>query len=334
MCDFPVWWRKKTFLSTALLPFSWGFAAITALRRRYYRGRRIAETALLAPVIVVGNLSVGGNGKTPVVIALARALRERGKRVGIVSRGYGGYAAGTVLVGEDSPPRTVGDEPLMIFRQTGVPVVIGKDRLAAARRLLAEFPETSHIISDDGLQHYRLPRAVEVAVIAPDLLLGNGRLLPAGPLREAPSRLNSLDAILYSGTPEAFLPATSPAFSLKVENSTFRWLNGATSFPAAKLPKGVPFYALAAIARPQRFFARLLALSLPLAGTRALPDHGVLSAQEAAFARGGILFMTEKDAVKTGDWPHDLRTRVAILRYDVEIPDALLDLIFAKASAL
>lgn len=330
MREFPVWWRKKTLFSTVLLPFSWIFAGITALRRLYYRQKRFAGVTLPVQVIVLGNISVGGNGKTPVTIALARALSEHGRTVGIVSRGYGGAAVGTMVVRADSSPRMVGDEPLMIFRQTGLPVVVGKDRLAAARRLLAEFPGTSHIISDDGLQHYRLPRTVELAVIAPDLSLGNARLLPAGPLREVPSRLDTVDAVLYSGIPERSLPLIPPAFSLRIENGAFRWLDSGTWFPAADLPRGKPRYALTAIARPERFFARLAALSLTLAEARALPDHYPFSARDAAFAGDGIVIMTEKDAVKTGDFPPDLRTRIAVLRYDMTIPDALLALIFAK----
>lgn len=313
-----------------LLPFSWLFSGITKLRRRYYRHKNAATPALPAEVIVVGNISIGGNGKTPVTIALARALQAHGKTVGIVSRGYRGTAAGTTLVREDSSPQAVGDEPLMIFRQTGLPVVVGKNRLAAARRLLAAFPETSHIISDDGLQHYRLPRTVELAVLAPDLMLGNARLLPAGPLREAPSRLDTVDAVLYSGTPEAPLPLVPPVFSLRIENSTFRWLEHQHAFSPEELPQGICYYALTAIARPERFFTRLAALSVPLTETRALPDHYALSAADAAFACNGILLITEKDAVKTHDWPRDLRQRVAVLRYDVVIPDPLLSLIFAR----
>ncbi len=190
-------WTRTGALTLLLLPLTLVFAAVSGLRRLAYRLGWLASFAVGVPVVVVGNISAGGSGKTPLVIWLVNRLRAQGFRPGVVSRGYGGAARGCVEVQPDSNPAEVGDEPLLIRFKTGAPVVIGRDRVAAARTLLARHPGIDVIVSDDGLQHYRLQRDLELAVVDAASGLGNGWLLPAGPLREPASRLRSVDAVIH-----------------------------------------------------------------------------------------------------------------------------------------
>jgi len=189
-------WARTSVLTVLLLPLSALFFAVSWLRRLAYRRGWLAAVAVGVPVVIVGNITAGGSGKTPLVIWLVNWLREQGYRPGVVSRGYGGAARGCVDVRPDSPPAQVGDEPLLIRVKTHAPVVVGRDRVAAARTLLARHPGVDVIVSDDGLQHYRLRRDIELAVIDAATGLGNGWPLPAGPLREPRSRLSSVDAVI------------------------------------------------------------------------------------------------------------------------------------------
>ena len=179
----------------ALLPFSWLFAGLSALRRFLYRRSILRSYRMPVPVIVVGNITAGGSGKTPVTLWLARWMQQAGKKPAIVSRGYGGNHTGiTERVSADSDPRVVGDEPVLLAKRSGAPVYVDKNRVLAAQAAVAD--GANIIISDDGLQHYRLQRDAEIAVIDASRGLGNGHLLPAGPLRESEARLNTVDRIL------------------------------------------------------------------------------------------------------------------------------------------
>ena len=190
-------WYDDAVGQAVLLPFSWLYGRIVAARRgAFASGQRQASRAG-APVIIVGNLSVGGTGKTPVVAWLAWQLGALGRKVGIASRGYGAARAGTQLVVADADWRNVGDEPVLLQRRTGVPVVVDADRVAAAQRLVALGADV--IVCDDGLQHLRLARNFELVVIDGARGLGNGRVLPAGPLREPASRLGTVDAVVING---------------------------------------------------------------------------------------------------------------------------------------
>jgi tetraacyldisaccharide 4'-kinase len=194
---------QPTLLAQLLRPLSWLFGGVAALRRAAYRHRLLPEARLPVPVIVVGNITVGGTGKTPLVIALAEALRARGRRPGIVSRGYGRAGHGVRAVRIDDDARDTGDEALLLAA-SGAPTWIGADRAAAARALLSAEPETDVILADDGMQHYALARDVEIVVIDGSRDLGNRLLLPAGPLREPPSRLACVDAVVrLRATPAA-----------------------------------------------------------------------------------------------------------------------------------
>ncbi|HJX57889.1 MAG TPA: tetraacyldisaccharide 4'-kinase, partial [Thiobacillus sp.] len=189
-------WARTGVLTLLLSPLAALFAAVSGLRRLAYRRGWLTAISVGVPVIIVGNLTAGGSGKTPLTIWLVNWLRAQGYRPGVVSRGYGGAARGCVDVQPDSNPAEVGDEPLLIRVKTSAPVVVGRDRVAAARSLLARHPGVDVIVSDDGLQHYRLQRDLELVVIDAATGLGNGWPLPAGPLREPRSRLRSVDAVI------------------------------------------------------------------------------------------------------------------------------------------
>jgi len=199
-----------TWLACLLSPLSWVFGALVAVRASLYRRGWIRRFTLPTPVIVVGNITVGGTGKTPFVLALARALSARGFRPGVISRGYGGEARGVVCVDANSDVRDVGDEAALIAR-AGVPMAVGRDRVAAGRALLAAHPEIDVLVSDDGLQHDRLARTLEIALLDGERQLGNGLLLPAGPLREPPQRLARVSAVVLTAMGESpSLPSLSP----------------------------------------------------------------------------------------------------------------------------
>ena len=281
-------------VSIALLPLSGLFAALTWLRRACYRSGLLRKARVAAPVIVVGNLSVGGTGKTPVVIWLARSLRASGYTPGVISRGYGGSGQ-LCAVDEGSSPQQAGDEPVLIARLAQCPVWVGRDRVAAATRLLARNPEVDVVISDDGLQHYRLGRDCELAVISARQGFGNGLLLPAGPLRETRKRLRSVDAVIVNG--EGLPQVPSNSFPMRLEGREFINLANAEKKASPRDFDRMRLHAVAGIGDPQRFFSHLHELGLSFEA-HAFPDHHAFSAADLAFANCDAVLMTQKDAIK------------------------------------
>ncbi|MDO5090680.1 MAG: tetraacyldisaccharide 4'-kinase [Cardiobacteriaceae bacterium] len=324
MSDIPGFWRRRGWLAWLLAPFALLFGLMVWLRRRWLRGK---ARALPVPLVVVGNISVGGNGKTPVVMALVRALRARGWQVGVVSGGYGGAArkAGAVCaVTAESDAAWVGDEPLLLARETGVPLWIGRERRAAAEALLAAHPGVQVIVADDGLQHYRLPRQVEWVVMAADLGVGNGWLLPAGPLREGVARVREADALLVVGdgaAADGVASGSVPRYRLRAEALAARWLCDGSVYPIGE----EALFVLTAIARGERVTAGVQAAGGVVADARYLPDHAAIPPQAADFAGAqGRIVVTGKDAVKLDGWPEALRARVVVLDYRLVLPEALL----------
>jgi tetraacyldisaccharide 4'-kinase len=255
---------------------------------------------LPVPVIVVGNVAVGGSGKTPVVIWLAEALRQHGWVPGIISRGYGGRAAVPTPVLPRSDPADVGDEPVLISRRTGVPMWIGADRPAVGEALLAAHPQVNVIISDDGLQHYRLARDVEIVVLD-ERILGNTLPLPAGPMREPLRRVRDAHLAILHGESSARTRAaigSVPTANMSLKAGTFYRLHDPAQRIDAMVLQGLTLKALAGIGRPERFFESLRALGLEPRDTRAFPDHHVFSARDLALDGADALLMTEKDAIK------------------------------------
>jgi len=297
-------WYRVSAPHLALWPLSLAFGAVAASRRTLYRAGVLKTARLPVPVIVVGNITVGGTGKTPLVSWLAHFLREHGRRPGIVSRGYThgtGGACGAREVLTDSDPARVGDEAVLLARRTGCPVWVGARRAAAARALLAAHADCGVIISDDGLQHYALARDVEVAVIDGERGFGNGMLLPAGPLREPPRRLAQADAIVTNGAalfPHEDLPPSAPLFEMRLAGSVFTNLLNPQQHvgPEHFLQRHV--HAVAGIGNPRHFFEHLRELGVSFTA-HPFPDHHAFSAADFSFASGDdAVIMTEKDAVK------------------------------------
>jgi tetraacyldisaccharide 4'-kinase len=289
---------RRGALAISLWPASMVFGAAAALRRTLYRRGMLRSERLPVPVVVVGNIAVGGSGKTPLVAALARALRERGFRPGIVSRGYGRARndGAPLCVAADDDPGKVGDEPLLLAR-TGVPVVVARDRVAAARELLARHPECDVIVADDGLQHYRLARSVEIAVVDATRALSNRWLLPAGPLREPVSRLDAVDAVVALVEPGETSSKPAGAFAMTLVGEVFVRVDDPRITAPASAFLGPGVHALAGIGHPDRFFRGLASMGIT-AHTHPFPDHHRFTPGDLDIADARAILMTEKDAVK------------------------------------
>ncbi len=309
-----------------------------AVRRHAISVGLLKSHAVGVPVIVVGNITVGGTGKTPLVLALAAALKRRGLHCGIVTRGYQRQASGTgreavqVMPGSETGA-LMSDEASLLANRSGVPVFACADRVKAVKQLLLEYPQINAILSDDGLQHYALRRDLEICVIDGARGLGNGALLPAGPLREPPSRLDSVDAIVINGELSgSAVPSLRalPAFRMVLANEVFinvktgRQLQideALANFQESRI------HALAGTGHPQRFFSHLGALGLPLAAAQVFPDHHNYSARDMPGPGAAIVLMTEKDAVKCGSFADE---RMWFMRVDAVLPDEFFEFVMKK----
>lgn len=287
-------WQQRGLAAWMLWPLSLAYAALVLARRALYQCHLLRSEHPGRPVVVIGNVIAGGAGKTPVVIALARHLQSRGLRPGVISRGYGRESRECIAVTADSSPREVGDEPALVGRSCpGVPVFVASRRIDAAKALLSQHPGTNVILCDDGLQHLALRRDIEVCVFNADGI-GNGFLLPAGPLREPWPR--GVDFILHAapGLPRA---PGAPAFEVRRQLASWAVRADGTRVPLDEL-KQRPVHALAGIARPDVFFQMLRDSGLTLAHTEALPDHYEFADWAPSADTGYAVVCTEKDAIK------------------------------------
>jgi tetraacyldisaccharide 4'-kinase len=327
MFSYPVAWTRVTWLTYLLAPLAGLFLAAVSLRRLLYQTHIVRSERMPVPVIVVGNISVGGTGKTPLVLWLATRLRAAGYRPGIISRGYGGTARGPQAVLKDSDAAHAGDEPVLLARRSGCAVWIGRNRPAAARALIHANPECNVIISDDGLQHYRLARDVEIAVIDAARGHGNGWMLPAGPLREPPSRLSSVDAVVVRGGANApRLSDAPPYYGMTLACTGLCNLRHASRREAPGHFKGLRVHAVAGIGNPQQFFDTLTHLGIAHTA-HAFADHHPYSAQDLAFGDCDAIVMTEKDAVKCARYATE---RHWVLPVEADIDDALARAVLAQ----
>jgi tetraacyldisaccharide 4'-kinase len=283
-------WYRLTPVSLLLLPLSLIFCALVQLRRALYRLGVLRSTRLSVPVIVIGNITVGGTGKTPLVIWLADFLRQAGYRPGIITRGYRGKSqTWPVAVTAQTPAEQVGDEALLLALRSGCPVLAGPDRVAAAHRHVME--GCNVIVSDDGLQHYRLRRDLEIAVIDSTRRFGNGLCLPAGPLREPVSRLKAVSLRVANGVPRA-----GELGMALVPTGFYNLANPEQRASVDRFRTG-PVHAVAGIGNPERFFSSLRGLGLEVI-PHPFPDHHDFQVGELEFGDDQPVILTEKDAVK------------------------------------
>ena len=284
-------WYDNNPISVLLLPLAWCFCLATDLRRWLYRHGWLKSVVLPVPVIVVGNITVGGSGKTPLVVWLVEMLSGQGMRPGVVSRGYGGKAPyWPQVVSGQSDPSLVGDEPVLIARRTGCPVVVGADRVVAAQQLLADYG-VDIIIADDGLQHYRLARTLEIAVIDGRRKLGNGHCLPAGPLRERRGRLRHVDLRVSTEL------SGVGTYLMRLEPGDVHAVNDKARIHSLRHFSRQVVHAVAAIGHPQRFFALLRECGIEIR-EHPFRDHHRFTAEDICFDDDLPVLMTEKDAIK------------------------------------
>ncbi|MBI5911469.1 MAG: tetraacyldisaccharide 4'-kinase [Betaproteobacteria bacterium] len=317
-------WYRLSALSLALWPASLAYRLLLVLRRLAYRSGVLQAVRLPLPVIVVGNIVAGGTGKTPLVLWLAAMLKKNGWKPGIISRGYRGSAAAPMGVAASSAADVVGDEPLLLARHSGCPVWIGRERARAASGLLAAHPECDVLILDDGLQHYRLARDIEIAV-EDARGIGNGFLLPAGPLREPASR--RVDVWVANAAP---CGTHQPCFRMDLRGDTFGRVAAAEASAPAAAFAGKRVHAVAGIGNPQRFFDHLARLGLATVN-HAFPDHHVYTASDLDFGDCEALLMTEKDAVKCGAFAREFWYALEV---EAELAPAFSDFILAKLNGL
>lgn len=287
-------------LALCLAPLAGLFFLIAELRSRLYRSGFLHGERLPVPVIVVGNITAGGTGKTPLTLWLAQLLRTAGWRPGIVSRGYRGQGHGVRPVLLESVADQVGDEPILLARQSGCPVWVGARRVDAGRALLAAHPEVDVLLCDDGLQHLSLARDIEIAVIDGARGLGNGHRLPWGPLREGARRLERVTAVVINGENLTALKCAAPTYAMQLQAGVLRNLRDPARTAAIADFVGRPVAALAGIGHPQRFFAQLVRLGLTPV-PHAFADHHPFVAADLPH---GPVIMTAKDAVKCAAFAH------------------------------
>lgn len=293
-------WYENARLGWVLLPLSGLYWLLSGCRRLLYKSGVLRTHYAPVPVIVVGNITAGGTGKTPTVIWLTQLLSERGYRPGVVSRGYGGSKSKSPMrVDANSDASVVGDEPVLLARRSNVPVVVDADRVRAATMLVEDGVDI--IVTDDGLQHYRLGRDYEICVIDGSRGLGNRRLLPAGPLRESAERLIDIDQLLVNGRMAADQEASvaeQNAIRFELVATEVSRLNGSLTRPIERFA-GKTVHAVAGIGNPTRFFDLLRAHRIQVI-EHAYVDHAALSKSDLDFGDDFEVFMTEKDAVKLG----------------------------------
>lgn len=323
MAEFARWiereWQRDGIVSRLFAPLAWLYGGAATLNRRLYHAGWRRSVAFSVPVIVVGNVTVGGTGKTPLVLWIVRCLQARGWRPGVVTRGYGGTARRWPQdVRPESDPLLVGDEPVLLARRSGGPVIADPDRPRAVRELLAR--GCNVVVSDDGLQHYRLRRDIEIAVIDAKRGLGNGRCLPAGPLREPAERLGQVDARVSQGG------AIADAWSMRLVPIEFRRVQPPHDAAPLTAFRGRTVHAVAGIGHPPRFFDTLRSLDIDVV-EHSFPDHHRFDRADLSFADSADVIMTEKDAVKCERFAGD---RWRYLAVEAEIDPAFGDWLLAR----
>lgn len=317
-------WYKEMYISGVFMPISMLYADFVRFRAFLYRVGLRRKTRLPIPVVIVGNITVGGTGKTPLVLYLARLLRQEGYQPAIISRGYEGNSTQAVLVDASSTVAEVGDEAVLMYRRADCPIAVGQNRVAAAQILLRQ-GNCNIILSDDGLQHYALQRDIEIAVIDGTRRFGNGYMLPCGPLREPTERLESVDLVIVNGS-----AYEDGEYTMAIAGQTAVNLQDGRQLHLADFTQ--PCIAVAGIGNPQRFFDLLVAQGVK-ASCHAFPDHHQFTAEDLQFAPQQTVLMTEKDAVKCTEFATSNFWYVPITAQpEAKFTEQLLTLIKNKAN--
>ena len=325
-------WYEDAPSGWLLLPLSGLYWLVLAARKLLYQCGAIRTRKASVPVLIVGNITAGGTGKTPTVLWLVDALKDRGFRPGIVSRGYGGSKADSSMrVEADTDAAVAGDEPVLLARRGQCPVVVDPDRVRAASMLVEDGADV--IVADDGLQHYRLGRDYEICVIDGSRGLGNRRLLPSGPLRESAERLDTVDQVLVNGEMRGseyeLTTAEQNAIAFELVATEACRLNASLARPIERFA-GTTVHAVAAIGNPRRFFDLLRAQNIQVI-EHVFPDHAVLTRKDLEFGDDFDVFMTEKDAVKLGREAKDKLWYVPVeLKMDPVLAGPLLEQIESR----
>ncbi|CAC9575930.1 Tetraacyldisaccharide 4'-kinase (EC 2.7.1.130) [uncultured Gammaproteobacteria bacterium] len=309
----------RSTVNYLLLPVSVVFYLLSFVRKILYRIGLLSTYHFDAPVVVVGNITVGGSGKTPIVMALVKHFKQQGKKVGVVSRGYGGtHTKGSLLVDKNTLASLSGDEPLLIATQSDVWVMVNKNRAQAVRDLITQY-KLDIVISDDGLQHYAMGRRVEVAVVDGERRFGNGFFLPAGPLREPVARLKSVDFVINNGAQH------TGEYTSKLTPKSFINLSTGVAQSLDFFEK-IACYAVAGIAHPQRFFDTLSELGI-LVEPHAFSDHYAFTEKDLSFTKDYPIIMSAKDCVKCRQFA---TKQMWYLHSEVDLSDDFLTKLDAK----
>lgn len=315
------WYNKAPWL-WLLWPVSLLFQFLANIRRKQ---QSKSQSTSDIPIVVVGNIAVGGTGKTPLIIALCKHLIAQGMKPGVISRGYGATSNSYPIdVTATTSPKLAGDEPVLIADKTGCPVVVDPNRTQALETIISTH-DVDIVLSDDGLQHYKLPRRIEIAVIDGRRLFGNGLCLPAGPLREPISRLNEVDFIVINGESSESHDVLNQAHMIEIRSVAMTNLVNGDKRPVSGAPFNIgnTIQAVAAIGNPERFFNSLETLPYPLQRFE-YPDHYEFQPSdfsEDVFDANQPIVMTEKDAVKCRDFATSNMWSVQI---EVDLPPAFL----------
>lgn len=341
-------WQRTGPAQIVLCPLSWLFGALAAGRRLLYRIGVLRAASVARPVIVVGNISVGGTGKTPLVIAMVECLKAAGIHAGVVTRGYRRESAASPPDQQDGFANLAGDgrssdEAMLLARRTGVPVVASADRVGACAQMIARDPQVQVIVCDDGLQHYRLRRDLEICVIDGARGVGNGALLPAGPLREPASRLSRVDAIVINrtlsnlgGASIAERRSAAPLFAMTYGDERLVSLSGQelSVAGAQEAWRGMRMCAAAGIGHPQRFFSHLARLGFQTERQVVFPDHHPFTPADINDLPADLVLVTEKDAVKLALLEASLRKPVWALRVSAQLPANFDEFLLAQVKRL
>lgn len=296
MLHRPAFWAEKSIVSLLLWPVSLVFRSIAFLRRFAFKKGLLSSWRSPVPVVIIGNISVGGAGKTPLVIALSELLTYAGYSIGIVTRGYGGKSGAPVVATSSSDTSLVGDESVLIARRTGLPVVVSKSRVAAVQHLISSH-SIDCVLCDDGLQHYKLERDLEIAVVDADYRFGNGFCLPSGPLREPLARLNKVDFTVYSGSDRI-----EAGYSLVGDELVS--IGDEAKRQSLEELSGSAVHAVAGIASPEKFYKHLRRYGIEVI-EHPFADHAIYDRTDLEFQDNVPVVMTEKDMVKCRDFKLD-----------------------------